>query len=85
MQGCYKFFTAGMGTNLGMGCFPNNVYDSGDLPDQQNSAMARSAHTNGVNAAFADGSVKFINNSVDQFTWCMLQSKDDGQVITGSY
>jgi prepilin-type N-terminal cleavage/methylation domain-containing protein/prepilin-type processing-associated H-X9-DG protein len=84
MQGCYKFFTAGMGTNQAMGCFPNNVYDSGDLPDQQNSAMARSLHTNGVNAAFADGSVKFINNSIDQYTWCILQSKDDGMVINTS-
>jgi prepilin-type processing-associated H-X9-DG protein len=85
MQGCYKFFQAGMGTRNGMGCFPNNVYDSGDLPDQQNSATARSMHTGGVNAAFADGSVHFINNSIDQFTWCILQSKNDGQVIISSY
>jgi prepilin-type N-terminal cleavage/methylation domain-containing protein/prepilin-type processing-associated H-X9-DG protein len=85
MQGCYKFFQVGMGTKQAMGCFPNNQYDSGDLPDQQNSGMARSMHTNGVNAAFADGSVKFITNTVDQLTWCLLQSKNDGLVISSNY
>lgn len=78
MQNCYKFYQPGMGTQQRMGCFPNNTYDPGDLPDQQNSAMARSLHTNGVNACFSDGSVRFISNTVDQFTWCILQSKNDG-------
>jgi len=80
MQGCYKFFTQpGLGSLQRMGCFPSNLYDPGDLPDQQNSAMARSLHTGGgVNACFADGSVRWISNTVDQFTWCILQSKDDG-------
>ena len=58
-----------------MGCFPNT---SGD---QQNSAMARSSHIGGVNAGFADGSVRFVSNAIDQYTWCILQSKNDGQVI----
>jgi prepilin-type N-terminal cleavage/methylation domain-containing protein/prepilin-type processing-associated H-X9-DG protein len=84
MQSCYKFFKVGMGTNQRMGCFPNIPWDPGDLPDQQNSAMARSMHQGGVNAAFADGSVRFINNGVDQLTWCLLQSKDDGAPI-GDY
>jgi prepilin-type N-terminal cleavage/methylation domain-containing protein/prepilin-type processing-associated H-X9-DG protein len=79
MQGCYKFFnTPGLGTNQRMGCFPSNLYDPGDLPDQQNSAIARSQHAGGVNAGFGDGSVRFVSNSVDQFTWCILQSKNDG-------
>jgi prepilin-type N-terminal cleavage/methylation domain-containing protein/prepilin-type processing-associated H-X9-DG protein len=75
LQNCYKFWYYGLGAQQGMGCFPNTT------GDQMNSAMARSAHTAGVNCAFADGSVHFIKNSIDQFTWCILQSKNDGQVI----
>jgi prepilin-type N-terminal cleavage/methylation domain-containing protein/prepilin-type processing-associated H-X9-DG protein len=79
LQNCYKFWYYGLGAHDGMGCFPNT---SGD---QMNSAMARSLHANGVNAAFADGSVRFIKNSIDQYTWCILQSKDDGQVADMDY
>jgi prepilin-type processing-associated H-X9-DG protein len=43
--------------------------------------MARSGHIGGVNAGFADGSVRFISNTIDQFTWCILQSKNDGQIL----
>jgi prepilin-type processing-associated H-X9-DG protein len=78
MQGCYKFWKPGMGSTDRMGCWPANGIDSGDVPDQQNSAMARSMHIGGVNAGMADGSVRFISNSVDQWNWCILQSKDDG-------
>jgi prepilin-type N-terminal cleavage/methylation domain-containing protein/prepilin-type processing-associated H-X9-DG protein len=74
MQNCYKFWFYGLGA-LDFGCFPNTT------GDQQNSAMARSYHTNGVNAGFGDGSVRFITNSIDQYTWCILQSKNDGMVI----
>jgi prepilin-type N-terminal cleavage/methylation domain-containing protein/prepilin-type processing-associated H-X9-DG protein len=75
LQNCYKFWFYGLGAKQGMGCFPNT---SGD---QMNSGIARSMHTNGVNCAFADGSVHFITNSIDQFTWCILQSKNDGFVV----
>jgi prepilin-type N-terminal cleavage/methylation domain-containing protein/prepilin-type processing-associated H-X9-DG protein len=75
IQNCYKFWYYGLGAQLGMGCFPNT---SGD---QMNSGMARSMHPGGVNAAFADGSVHFITNNIDQYTWCILQSKNDGQVL----
>jgi prepilin-type N-terminal cleavage/methylation domain-containing protein/prepilin-type processing-associated H-X9-DG protein len=79
LQNCYKFWYYGIGYRDGMGCFPNT---SGD---QMNSAMARSLHTLGVNAAFADGSVRFISNSIDQYTWCILQSKNDQMPIPGDY
>jgi prepilin-type processing-associated H-X9-DG protein len=75
LQNCYKFWYYGIGLKDGMGCFPNT---SGD---QANSAIARSLHPGGVNSAFADGSVHFITNSIDQYTWCILQSKNDGRII----
>jgi prepilin-type N-terminal cleavage/methylation domain-containing protein/prepilin-type processing-associated H-X9-DG protein len=78
LQNCYKFWYYGIGYQAGMGCFPNT---SGD---QMNSAIARSLHTNGVNAAFADGSVHFVNNNIDQYTWCILQSKNDGMPVLNS-
>ncbi len=31
--------------------------------------MARSSHTGGVSVAMADGSVKFVNNSIDPIVW----------------
>src|SRR5262249_32981316 len=37
--------------------------------DSDHATGARSRHTNGVNAVMADGSVRFINSSVDPLTW----------------
>jgi prepilin-type N-terminal cleavage/methylation domain-containing protein/prepilin-type processing-associated H-X9-DG protein len=76
LQNCYKFWFQGIGSTYGLGCFPNT---SGD---QMNSGMARSMHTGGVNCAFADGSVHFIKNTIDQYTWCIMQSKDDQQILS---
>jgi prepilin-type N-terminal cleavage/methylation domain-containing protein/prepilin-type processing-associated H-X9-DG protein len=87
MQGCYKFNlnnvpnTSMLGPN-DYGCFPAGCNGGGVGQDQQNSAMARSKHTGGVNSAFADGSVHFIASGIDQFTWCILQSKNDGFVLS---
>ena len=41
---------------------------------------AKSRHANGVLVGFADGSVKFVANSVDSRTWFLLHSRNDGQV-----
>ncbi len=46
---------------------------------------AKSKHTGGVNTLFADGSVKFINNSVSQRTWWLLHSRNDNQTIANDY
>lgn len=40
-----------------------------------------SAHPGGVNVLFADGSVHFIKNSVNQMTWMALGSTNDGETI----
>jgi prepilin-type N-terminal cleavage/methylation domain-containing protein/prepilin-type processing-associated H-X9-DG protein len=42
---------------------------------------ARSYHTNGVNAAMCDGSVRFIRNSIDIFTWRSLSTSQGGETL----
>ncbi len=46
---------------------------------------AKSKHTGGVMTGLADGSVKFISNSVSQRTWFLLHSRNDGQVLGNDY
>lgn len=43
---------------------------------------ARSRHRNGVNAALADGSVRFFSDTVDKTTWRNLSSTKDGQPVS---
>jgi prepilin-type N-terminal cleavage/methylation domain-containing protein/prepilin-type processing-associated H-X9-DG protein len=77
IQTCSKFWTSNIGSLDGLGCI-----QGGSL---MTSGMSRSRHTGGVNTCFADGSVHFVKNSIDELTWCLLISKADGQVITGDY
>jgi prepilin-type N-terminal cleavage/methylation domain-containing protein/prepilin-type processing-associated H-X9-DG protein len=44
-------------------------------------AAARSAHTGGVNAAMADGSVRFFSNSIDLYTWRALGTRSGGETV----
>jgi len=44
---------------------------------------AASLHTGGVNFVFADGSVRFIQQTIDVPTLSLLSRMADGQVITG--
>ena len=44
---------------------------------------SRSYHSGGVNALFADGSVHFIKNSVNPYTWRALGTIAGGEVISG--
>jgi len=43
--------------------------------------FARSYHTGGVNVALGDASVRFIQNSVDLFTYQAMGTRNDGLVI----
>jgi prepilin-type N-terminal cleavage/methylation domain-containing protein/prepilin-type processing-associated H-X9-DG protein len=64
-------------------CSPQNGYE-GD-PNWAGSLAAITAtsnHSGGVNACFADGSVKFIKNSINITTWWALGSRAGGEVIS---
>jgi prepilin-type N-terminal cleavage/methylation domain-containing protein/prepilin-type processing-associated H-X9-DG protein len=45
-------------------------------------AAARSRHTGGVNAAFSDGSIRFMRNSIAQTTWQAMGSMAGGEVFS---
>jgi prepilin-type N-terminal cleavage/methylation domain-containing protein/prepilin-type processing-associated H-X9-DG protein len=46
--------------------------------------LARSLHSGGVNAALADGSVRFISNNIALTTWRSLATRAGGEVV-GDY
>jgi prepilin-type N-terminal cleavage/methylation domain-containing protein/prepilin-type processing-associated H-X9-DG protein len=48
-------------------------------------SAARSKHPAGVNAAMADGSVRFIQNNIDLATWRALGTKANGEVLIGDF
>ena len=47
-----------------------------------NSAGSRSRHPGGVNSLFGDGSVHFIKNAINPYTWVILGSINGGEVIS---
>jgi prepilin-type N-terminal cleavage/methylation domain-containing protein/prepilin-type processing-associated H-X9-DG protein len=77
IQNCFEFWYPGIGSKAGMGCIQSATL--------MTSAMARSRHTAGVNACFCDGSVHFISNGVSEYTWGLLNSKNDGLVLGTDY
>ncbi|MFM7319064.1 MAG: H-X9-DG-CTERM domain-containing protein, partial [bacterium] len=50
--------------------------------DSDQFAGSRSRHPGGVNVAFADGSVRFVKNSINGITWTALHSIQAGEVIS---
>ena len=63
---------------------PPNARSCGWLPSLRSTMAASSRHTNGVNLALADGSVRFVPNSVNLATWRALGSRNGGEVV-GDY
>ncbi len=48
-------------------------------------SAARSKHPGGVNVGMADGSVRFMSNSISLFTWRGLGTKANGEVVGGDF
>ena len=57
-------------------CSNGNVNDAGAFPPT-------SRHSGGVNILFADGSVKFIKQTISTRTWWALGSRNGSETITG--
>ena len=57
---------------------PPCIQNSSAYPTIQS---ARSQHSQGVNVALADGSVRFVNNNIHLQTWRNLGSSQDGDVL----
>jgi prepilin-type N-terminal cleavage/methylation domain-containing protein/prepilin-type processing-associated H-X9-DG protein len=58
---------------------PPCLNGGGSQPDFN---AARSFHSGGVNAGMADGSVKFMKNSIAQYVWQSLSTPQGGEVIS---
>jgi prepilin-type N-terminal cleavage/methylation domain-containing protein/prepilin-type processing-associated H-X9-DG protein len=56
--------------------------DASNANNEIEIARAGSSHPGGVNVLLADGSVRFIKNSIDQATWFALGTKASGEVIS---
>ena len=51
-------------------------------PDDSIFSNAQSNHSGGVNVLFADGSVKFVKDSIDMRMWMALGTRAGGEVVS---
>jgi prepilin-type N-terminal cleavage/methylation domain-containing protein/prepilin-type processing-associated H-X9-DG protein len=51
-------------------------------PDDSSFSNAQSNHSGGVNVLMADGSCKFVKDSVNQITWMAIGTKANGEVVS---
>ena len=64
------------------GCRENFAVGSNSWPDASFSVGAASNHPGGCNVLFADGSVRFVKDSINRMTWWGLGTKAGGEVIS---
>jgi prepilin-type processing-associated H-X9-DG protein len=78
--GTYRFNAyQHMNTPNGLSCSTSTGEDPGNYTT---AITAGSFHSGGVNIGMADGSVKFIKDSVNYVTWWALGSRNQGEVIS---
>jgi prepilin-type processing-associated H-X9-DG protein len=51
-------------------------------PSGRVATLANSAHPGGVNVLLCDGSVRFVRNTIDLYSWRALGSRNLGEVFT---
>ena len=56
--------------------------DSPDATNEVEISRAGSSHPGGVNVLLADGSVRFVKDSINQATWLALGTRANGEVIS---
>jgi prepilin-type N-terminal cleavage/methylation domain-containing protein/prepilin-type processing-associated H-X9-DG protein len=78
-----------VGAIAGMGLTPNSTspecanWNLGNFgPAGSGLFGSRSYHSGGVNTLFADGSVKFVKDSINQTTWWAIGTRDGGEVVS---
>jgi prepilin-type processing-associated H-X9-DG protein len=71
-----------LGTPNTLPCDSNNPIFSAMLGDGAGDVPPTSNHPGGVNMCMADGSVRFINDSVNVQTWWALGTRAAGEVIS---
>ncbi|HEY2155198.1 MAG TPA: DUF1559 domain-containing protein [Isosphaeraceae bacterium] len=57
-------------------------FTGGGYPNDATFANTSSNHSGGVNVMMADGSVRFVKNSISQNTWWALGTRAGGEVIS---
>jgi prepilin-type N-terminal cleavage/methylation domain-containing protein/prepilin-type processing-associated H-X9-DG protein len=75
IEDCQQFWYPELGPRDRMGC--SNENPPHNWSNWQ--AQARSRHLGGVNACFADGSVRFVRDSISSQVWEYMLSRNDGQ------
>ena len=64
------------------GCRMNFQVGGAPWPDASFTIGAASNHPGGCNVLFADGSARFVKNSINRMTWWGLGTKANGEVIS---
>jgi prepilin-type processing-associated H-X9-DG protein len=75
IEDCSRFWSEALGPRDRMGC--SNQIPPHNWANWQ--AQARSRHLDGVNACFADGSVRFVRDSITSSVWELMLSRNNGQ------
>jgi prepilin-type N-terminal cleavage/methylation domain-containing protein/prepilin-type processing-associated H-X9-DG protein len=78
----YSGFTTAMPPNQTVSAVSRATGSENDGGPTYMSLAASSYHPGGVNALFADGSVRFVKNSVSPVTWTALGTIAGGEVVS---